>query len=91
MSGRAVPLFATEEEIARLVLGPGRTAEWKGMATVLERKGLPAIDPQAGRRYWPAVKAFFDRRAGLSANVPSSDMDSMEIQQCPPMRRRRPA
>lgn len=60
-----IPLFPTEAEIAELVLGPGRLEEWKGIATVLQRHGLPAIDPVTGRRYWPGVRAFFDRRAGL--------------------------
>lgn len=36
------------------------------MAVVLEREGLPTVDPLFGRRYWPALKAYLDRRAGIS-------------------------
>lgn len=61
-------LYKTEAEIARLVGVPLR--EWASAALVLERKGLPLQDPQFGdRRYWPAVKAFLDRRAGLAQNA----------------------
>lgn len=57
-------LYKPEAEIARLV---GMTTdEWEATATVLERSGLPQRDPLFGeRRYWPAVRAFLDRRAGL--------------------------
>jgi hypothetical protein len=32
---------------------------------VLERDGLPKIDPLMGARYWPAVVAFFQARYGV--------------------------
>ena len=51
-----------EAEIARLILGPKRAKAWSGLAVVLERSGLPRVDPMMGGRYWPAVRAFFDRR-----------------------------
>jgi hypothetical protein len=35
-----------------------------------ERRGLPQIDPMAGARYWPAVRAYLDRRAGLRQDYP---------------------
>lgn len=60
-----MPLFPNEEDIARAVLGPGRARYWKTIAPSLERQGFPRIDPLFGARYWPAVKAWFDRRAGL--------------------------
>ena len=60
-----MPLYPSEGEIARAVLGPGRTRMWPGLAAVLERQGLPRIDPQFGGRYWPAVVAFLDRRHNL--------------------------
>ena len=62
-------LFLGEAEIARL-LGQ-QPAEWKAKAAVLERHGLPAIDPLMGGRYWPAVCAFFDRRYGISNAGPT--------------------
>lgn len=57
-------LYRTEEEIAELV-GVG-IEKWRAIARVLERDGLPKRDALfCDRRYWPAVKAFLDRREGL--------------------------
>lgn len=59
-------LYVTDGEIAK-VLGVS-TDKWKQIATVLSRKGLPPPSPLfENRRYWPAVKAFLDRRHGLQA------------------------
>ena len=58
-------LYVKEAEVARLVLGPGRASEWKGIAVVLERTGFPQVDPLMGGRYWPAVLAWLDRRHGV--------------------------
>lgn len=57
-------LFLSEAETARRL---GKTLEaWIGVAKVLEREGLPRVDPLFdGRRYWPAVEAFFHRRHGV--------------------------
>jgi hypothetical protein len=68
-------LFLTEAEIARR-LGLTRR-EWAAKAEVLERHGLPRIDPLIGGRYWPAIVAFFDRRYGVS-NVEASQPDGGE-------------
>jgi hypothetical protein len=68
-------LFPTEAEVARLL---GQTSsDWGAKATVLERHGLPRIDPLMGGRYWPAVVAFFDRRYGIS-NVEAAQPDGGE-------------
>lgn len=57
-------LFMTDAEIAKAI-GLG-TEEFKATAIVLEREGFPFPDPLfKRRRYWPAVKAFFDHRYGL--------------------------
>lgn len=67
-------LFLREDQIARRhsqTLG-----EWAAKAIVLERHGLPRIDPLMGGRYWPAVQAFWDRRYGIStveASQPDGD------------------
>lgn len=54
-------LYPTEAKIAREVFGDGaHLDEWKGLAVVLEREGLPKVDLLFGRRYWPAVKAWLD-------------------------------
>ncbi len=63
------PLYVDDKEIAAL-LGL-KVSEWRANAMILERRGLPAGDPLfSGRRYWPAVKAFLDRRYGLEAPSP---------------------
>lgn len=57
-------VFLTEAEIAERVGLPA--LDWKAAVSALEKSGLPRPDPMfRGRRYWPAVRAFFDRRAGL--------------------------
>jgi len=65
------PLYADEDEVARRVLG-ARAREWPGKAVVLERDGLPKIDPLMGGRFWPAVRQWFLDRHGLAAELPSS-------------------
>jgi hypothetical protein len=60
------PLYPDEAEIARRVLG-GRAREWPGKVAVLERDGLPKIDPLMGGRFWPAVQQFFLDRHGVAA------------------------
>jgi hypothetical protein len=57
-------LFLSDAEIAtRLGLKKEEVAE---RLTVLERQGFPRRDPMFhDRRYWPAVREFLDRRAGL--------------------------
>src|ERR1700751_5836587 len=59
------PLYPDEAEIARRVLGD-RAREWPGKAAVLERDGLPKIDPLMGGRFWPAVRQWFLDRPGLT-------------------------
>lgn len=68
MAARLDALYVTEAEAAARLGMPLR--EWIGTATVLERDGLPRKDPVFNdRRYWPAVKAFLDRRAGLGQDA----------------------
>ena len=51
MAPRAeMPLFPCEADIARAILGPGRVSEWKAIAIILERHGLPMKDPVFGAR-----------------------------------------
>lgn len=60
-----MPLYPSEAEIAVAVLGAKRAPEWKSIAVLFERQGLPRISPLTGARYWPAVKAWLDRYNGL--------------------------
>lgn len=57
-------LFMTDAEVAKAIGLP--TDEFKATAIVLQRSGFPVPDPVFNnRRYWPAVKAYFDRRYGV--------------------------
>ena len=56
-------LFPCEAEIARRLSQSEK--RWRAIAKVLERDGLPKIDPLMGARYWPAVVAFFQARYGV--------------------------
>ncbi|GJD82368.1 hypothetical protein [Methylobacterium haplocladii] len=65
-------LFPSEAEIARRLSQTPR--EWAAKAKVLEREGLPRIDPLMGGRFWPAVRAFWMARYNLSAiEIPALD------------------
>ncbi len=68
-------LFPSEAEIARRL--SQTPAEWEAKAAVLERNGLPRIDPLMGGRFWPAVEAFWRRRYGLTT-VEVSQVDGTE-------------
>jgi hypothetical protein len=70
-------LFLTECEIALKV---GIAAlDWQAAAHVLEKFGLPRPDPLFGqRRYWPAVRAFLDRRAGMAQSLAPLTRDGAE-------------
>lgn len=61
-----MPLYPSEPEIARLVLG-ARAKDWPALAIILERKGLPKVDPLMGGRCWAKVEKFFAREEGLDA------------------------
>ena len=74
-SSRNQGLFPCEGEIARRLSQEPR--KWRATAVVLERHGLPRVDPVMGGRYWPAVLAWWNRRYGL-ANVGVSQPDGEE-------------
>lgn len=57
-------LFPSEAEVASRL--SQTLDEWRAKAIVLERHGLPRIDPIMGGRFWPAVEAFWLRRYGLT-------------------------
>lgn len=68
-------LFPSEAEIARRLSQTPQT--WHAKAQVLERDGMPKVDPVMGGRYWPAVEAYFNRRYGIATSGPSA-LDGME-------------
>ena len=45
---------------------------------MLEGRGFPKIDGLMGGRYWPAVKAFFDREYRIDANYHVAARDGPE-------------
>lgn len=62
-------LYLTDEQVAERI-GVG-VEKWRENARVLEAQGLPKRDRLfCSRRYWPAVKAFLDRRNGLGGRSP---------------------
>lgn len=67
-----LPLFADEKSLSEAIMGRGRYTEWRSIVPILEHRGLPKIDALMGGRYWPAVKAFFDREYKIHRdyNVP---------------------
>lgn len=68
-------LFPCEAEVARrLSQDPAR---WAATAKILERHGLPKIDPLMGARFWPGIVAFWNRRYGLST-AEASALDGQE-------------
>lgn len=68
-------LFPSEAEVARRL--SQNPTEWSAKAIVLERDGLPRIDPLMGGRCWLAVEAWLKRRYSLS-HVEASALDGQE-------------
>jgi hypothetical protein len=66
---KAQGLFPCEAEIARRL--SQTLPEWTAKAVLLERSGLPRIDPVMGGRFWPAVEAYWRRRYALTTIEPS--------------------
>jgi hypothetical protein len=64
-----LPLFAGEEAISTALMGPGKTAEWRQVVPLLERRGFPTIDGLMGGRYTRAIRAFFDREYGVQGEA----------------------
>ncbi len=63
------PLYVTEKELAaRLGFGQDK---WHAIRPAYEAAGLPRADPISRLRYWPKVRAFFDRINGHDAPRPA--------------------
>ena len=72
---RDAGLFPSEGEIARRLSQEAK--DWTAKAIVLEREGLPKVDPIMGGRFWPAVCAYWQRRYGL-LNIGLHQLDGKE-------------
>jgi len=68
-----LPFYATEDEIAELVLG-SKADRWPNIVRQLERDGLPSKSHLiAGLRYFPAVIDFFNTREGVRVSPNGGD------------------
>jgi hypothetical protein len=68
-NNESLPWFATDEILGAALLGPDRVQEWLAITPLLEKKGLPRIDPFMHGRYVPAVRAFWDHLYGLDRSA----------------------
>lgn len=73
-----LPLFADERSLSVALLSPGKYRHWRAVVQVLEVKGFPKIDGLMGGKYWPAVKAFFDREYRVNGDQQVSPPDRPE-------------
>ena len=62
------PLYAKDAAI-RERLGISER-KWREILPTWETQGFPQVDPIVGARFWPAVKAWFFNRHGLSDKIP---------------------
>ena len=63
-----LPLFATDEEIARAIVGEHRAKEWMRtrLPTLSQKPGFPAIDAfHNGRPTW-LVRRFYEQYLGVT-------------------------
>jgi len=86
---RDLPLFPSETEIARRVLGPGHVSEWKGLVVILEREGFPQVNTRFGGRYWPACERWFQAAHGLTNMMPGRLGREDGVETCPEPKTRR--
>ena len=78
MAPQPSSLYPDEGELAQCILGK-KAKQWPSIAPILEREGLPEIDPLTGGRFWPAVLAFLDRRHGLRKDQVPASADGEEL------------
>ena len=63
-----LPLFATDEEIARAIVGDARAKEWvkTRLPTLAKKPGFPPIDPfHNGRPTW-LIRRFYEQYLGVA-------------------------
>lgn len=76
----ALPLFATDKEIAIAIVGPQRAAEWlrARLPTLAARAGFPKIDEFHGGRAVSRVKLFYEEYLGITGDHPGFAQDGKE-------------
>lgn len=64
----ALPLFATDKEIAIAVVGRQKSEYWRtAVLPTLERRGFPSVDPLHTGRAVPLVRKFYEDYFGITA------------------------
>lgn len=64
----ALPLFASDKEIAVAIVGKARANYWlTGVMPELERRGFPLVDPLHTARAVPLVRKFYEDYFGVTA------------------------
>lgn len=68
-----LPLFAADRDIAEAVVGPDEDDKraWCSSVGSLEACGFPLPTKLYGKRYTPAVRAFYDRQYGPVGRPPA--------------------
>lgn len=68
-----LPLFAADRDIAEAVVGPDEADKraWCASVATLEAHGFPRQTRLYGKRYTPAVRAFYDREYGPAGRAPA--------------------
>lgn len=72
-----LPMFADDEKLGEAVLGYDRRREFKGLAEVLEGRGMPKVDPFWGGRCVPLVKNFLFVHMRVPAASPSNGAETL--------------
>lgn len=64
----ALPLFATDGELAVAIVGPKRAAEWlrDKFPTISTKQGFPPVDPFHGGRATVKVAKFYETYIGAT-------------------------
>ena len=75
----ALPLFASDREIAVAVVGKTRAAHWeRHTLPLLETKGFPIVDALHRGRAVPLVRRFYESYFGLTAGFAMAEPDGEE-------------
>lgn len=75
----ALPMFATDQQIATAIVGGKRAAYWRtAVLPVLERQGFPVEDPLHMARAVPLVRKFYEGYFGITAGFVMAKPDGKE-------------
>lgn len=65
----ALPLFATDQQIALAVVGRAKAETWRRRTLpILEARGFPRVDPLHEGRPTTLIKKYYDTYLGLNAS-----------------------